>query len=57
MFDISMCKFDKCSKAQDCLRFVVMASKYQSYVYEMEKQCNEENGHEYFIEVKRLKAV
>jgi len=55
--DIDMCGNDKCEKAQYCLRFLAKSSKNQSYLYEIEEMCNEDNEYEYFMEVKRLGKV
>jgi len=55
--DFSLCKFEDCKKSQNCLRFLAKPNMYQSWEYEMENICNESNGYEYFIEVKRLKKV
>ena len=57
MPDFSMCDYENCEKSQDCLRFLAEPDRYQSYVHEMESVCNEGNGFEYFMEVKRLKKV
>ena len=58
MSDIDMCGNDNCKKSQNCLRFLAKSSKNQSYLYDIEEMCNENNNYEYFLEVKRLnKAI
>ena len=51
--DLTLCKNDNCKKAQNCLRFLAKPDKYQSYMNEND-DCDENNGYEYFMEVKML---
>jgi len=51
--DLTLCKNDNCKKAQNCLRFLAKPDKYQSYMNGKD-DCDENNGYEYFLEVKML---
>jgi len=51
--DLTLCKNDNCKKAQNCLRFLAKPDIYQSYMNGKD-DCDEDNGYEYFLEVKML---